>query len=175
MSSRRTIGPLPTPLSSATGMFLPPPSLRRPYDQDGNFPVWLFGADHWHRSAGDHLARLTSAQPRRLTENSLGYSDSTSKLAIDTLAQAFHKAFTGERLVLFQLLEKHLLARSPHRGLFFACDLSRVKKGKPRLIKMNSVACPNKPLLNADRDRPDRHGHRPDRGHHHHHHHHPAA
>jgi hypothetical protein len=44
-------------------MFLPPPSLRRPYDQDGNFPVWLFGADHRYRSAGDHLARLTSAQP----------------------------------------------------------------------------------------------------------------
>ena len=92
----------------------------------------------------------------------------------DTLTLLFHNAFTGERLVLFQLLEKHLLARTPHRGLFFARDLSQAKKSKPRLIKMNSVACPNKPLLNADRDRLDR---RPDRDHHHHHHHHhrPAA
>jgi len=94
----------------------------------------------------------------------------------DTLTLPFHKAFTGERLVLFQLLEKHLLARAPHRGLFFARDLSQAKKSKPRLIKMNSVACPNKPLLNADRDRLGRLGRRPDRDHHHHHHHHrPAA
>ncbi len=87
----------------------------------------------------------------------------------------FHKAFTDERLMLFQLLEKHLLARTPHRGLFFARDLSQAKKSKPRLIKMNSVACPDKPLLNADRDHLGRLGRRPDRDHHHHHHHHPAA
>ena len=87
----------------------------------------------------------------------------------------FHKAFTDERLMLFQLLEKHLLARTPHRGLFFARDLSQAKKSKPRLIKMNSVACPDKPLLNAGRDRLGRHGRRPDRVHHHRHHHRPVA
>ena len=74
------------------------------------------------------------------------------KIHRDTLSLPFHKAFTDERLMLFQLLEKHLLARTPHRGLFFARDLSQAKKSKPRLIKMNSVACPDKPLLNADRE-----------------------
>jgi len=34
------------------------PSLRRPYDQDGTFPVRLFGTDHRHRPVGDHFAGL---------------------------------------------------------------------------------------------------------------------